>query len=152
MTSNSSGTSGRLAFRISPELLARAEAALEAVRGDPTHPPHVKELVAVILELTDTGLDYYFLEPLRRVRIGTVGMSTARLGIAAAGRSIPPIVRRVLTSMDEEQILEIADFLDELLIRDSDLPISSSVSTREQTTSAASTRHPPTNRQLRLGT
>ena len=108
----------RVAFRISPELMDRAQAAVAAVRADPSKKQTVKELVKVILEMTDTGLDYYFVEPLRRARVGTMGMSTARLGIAAAGRGIPPIVRRVLTSLSEQQLLSIADFLDEILLPD----------------------------------
>jgi hypothetical protein len=120
MISDHEKNSSRVAFRISPELMARAEATLQAVRQNPEHPPHVQDLVAVILELTENGLDYYFLEPLRRMRVGAMGMTTARLGIAAAGRSIQAIVRRVLSSLNEEQILSIAEFVDELLIRGSE--------------------------------
>lgn len=107
----------RVAFRISPELLERAETALQQVRENPTRPPHVDALVTVILELTDSGLDYYFLEPLRRIEAGAMSMASARLGIAAAGRGLPTIIRRVVASLDEQQILALADFLDELLVR-----------------------------------
>lgn len=122
MTGDLAKNSNRVAFSISPGLMTRAEASLEALRRDPAHAPHVKELVAVVLELTESGLDYYFLEPLRRARVGAMGMTTARLGIATAGRAISPLVRRVMSSLDEEQILSIADFVDELLIPDSEKP------------------------------
>lgn len=106
---------GRIAFRISAELRARTEAAVAAVRDDPGDPGRVGELVEAVLELTDTGLDYYFLEPLRRAEVGAMGTTAARLGIATAGRGIPPIVRRVISGMDEEQVLSIADFIEEIL-------------------------------------
>ena len=105
-----------VAFQISPELMAEAQEALAAVRQDPAHKPNVEALLDVVLELTDRGLDFYYLEPLRRARAGTMTTSAAKLGLAAAGRGIPPIIRRVIGSLDEDQILGIADFIDEILI------------------------------------
>lgn len=107
-----------VAFEISPELMARAEEALAAVRAEPGHTPNVDALVEVILELTDRGMDFYYLEPLRRARVSAMATSAARLGFAAASRGIPAIIRRVVSSLDEEQLLGIVDFIDEILIRE----------------------------------
>ena len=117
MSDDDAGTVNLVAFQISPELMARAEAALAAVREEPAQGPAVEELVEVVLEMTDRGLDFYYLEPLRRAEAGAMTTSAARLGIAAAGRGIPAIIRRVVRSLDEEQILSIADFIDEILVR-----------------------------------
>lgn len=105
-----------MAFQISPELMRRARQAVAAVRADPGHEPHVEELVEVVVELTDRGLDFYYMEPLRRARAGAMTASAARVGLAAAGRGIPAIIRRVVSSLDEDQIREIADFVDEILV------------------------------------
>ncbi len=107
-----------VAFRISPELMERAQAALQAVREDPSDEVRVETLVEVILELTDRGMDFYYLEPLRRAQTGPITTSAARLGLAAAARGIPAIIRRVVSSLDEEQVLSIAGFVDEILIRE----------------------------------
>ena len=107
-----------VAFRISPELMERAQAALRAVREDPSDEDEVNALLEVILELTDHGMDFYYLEPLRRARAGTITTTAARVGLAAAGRGIPAIIRRVISSLDEGQLLSIADFVDEILIRE----------------------------------
>ena len=113
------GPHGNLvAFQVSPELMQRAQEALATVRRDPADEDGVERLVEVVLELTDRGMDFYYLEPLRRARAGTMTTSAARLGIAAAGRGIPPIIRRVISSLDEEQVLAIAAFLDEILIQE----------------------------------
>jgi hypothetical protein len=108
--------SDRVGFRIPPELRARIEEALAAIREDPADRARVEDLVEIVLELTDFGLDYYYLEPLRRAGLGAMGMVPARMGIATVGRGFPPIVRRVLLSLDEEQILEIAGFIEDLLV------------------------------------
>lgn len=107
-----------VAFRISSEFMERAQAALRGVREDPSDGDSVEALVEVILELTDRGMDFYYLEPLRRARAGAITTSAARLGIAAAGRGIPAVIRRVVSSLDEEQVLSIAGFVDEILIRE----------------------------------
>jgi hypothetical protein len=116
MTDKAASGSDRVGFRISPDLRARTEAALATVRADPADRARVEELVEVVLELTEVGLDYYYLEPLRRARVGAMGSTAARMGIATVGRGIPAIVRRVIVSLDEEQVLEIADFIADLLV------------------------------------
>ena len=116
MSDASESRADLVAYQISPELMAEAQEALAAVREDPAEEANVETLLEVVLELTDRGMDFYYLEPLRRARVGTVTASAARLGIAAAGRSIPPIIRRVISSLDEEQLLSIVDFLDEILV------------------------------------
>ena len=117
MSDDDDGTMNLVAFQISPELMARAEAALAAVREEPAQGPAVEELVEVVVEMTDRGMDFYYLEPLRRAEAGAMTTSAAKIGIAAAGRGIPAIIRRVVRSLDEEQILSIADFIDEILVR-----------------------------------
>ena len=117
MPDSSKASVNLVAFQISPELMERAEEALAAVRRDPAREDNVEELIDVVLEMTDRGMDFYYLEPLRRAEAGAMTTSAARLGIAAAGRGIPAIIRRVVRSLDEEQILSIADFIDEILVR-----------------------------------
>lgn len=77
----------------------------------------MRQLVEVIVALTETGLDYFFIHPLQLAEVGTVSLATARIGVGAARTGIPRLVRRVVGSMDDEERLAIADFLDGILIR-----------------------------------
>ena len=122
MTQSHDDTANLVAFRISPELMEQAQAALRAVREDPSDEDRLGALVEVILELTDRGMDFYYMEPLRRAQVGAITASAARLGLAAASRGIPAIIRRVVSSLDEEQVLSIAGFVDEILIREGEGP------------------------------
>ncbi len=110
----------RLAFEISPELRERVEATIEAVRGDPGDRAGVGDLISTIQELTETGLEYYFLLPLELAEVGGVSRSTARVGVAAARQGMPHVIRRVVGSMSEQELLAIVDFLDGMLIRNDD--------------------------------
>ena len=105
-----------LAFPVPPELRGRAEAVIEKVRSDSTPKAHADELTELIVELTHAGLHSYFLAPLERIEIGALSLGTAKVGVAAAGKSLPTLVRRVLARMTDEQLREIAEILDEMLI------------------------------------
>jgi len=105
-----------LAFPVPPDLRERAEVIIEKVRGDRTPKAHADELIEIIVELTHTGLHSYFLAPLERVEVGTIALGTAKLGVAAAGKSLPTLVRRVLGKMSDEQLREIVEVLDEMMV------------------------------------
>lgn len=108
---------GRVAFEISAELRRRCEEAIAAVRAADEPREHLAELVEAVVELTDTGLDFYFLYPLERVGAGRVARGTAQVGVAAARRGLPTVVRRVVGSLSNGQVLELVDFIDEILVR-----------------------------------
>ena len=108
----------RLAFPLEPEEVRRIEDVLGRMREARDPRALVEDLALLVAELTERGLDRYFLEPLRRVEAGPVARSAARLGVSAAARTLPPMVRRVLRSLDGEQLRGIADFLEERLERE----------------------------------
>ena len=76
------------------------------------------ELVKVVLEMTDRGLYYYFLHPLEEAGVGIVTRKAVSLALGTAGRTLPVVVRKTVKSLNDEQLLKIADFVDHILIRD----------------------------------
>ncbi len=109
---------GRVAFSISAELRRRCEAVIDAIRQAEDPSDHLDELAEVVVDMTDCGLDFYFLHPLERAGAGRVAKTTTRVGLAAARRGLPAVIRRVMASFTDEQVLEIADFIDEILLRE----------------------------------
>lgn len=110
---------GRVAFQISADLRRRAESVVETIRSDPDKKKHAPALVEVVLEMTDAGLHFYFLHPLERAGVGVVTRSAVDLAIGTAGRTLPMVVRKTIQSLNDEQILTIAEFLDEILVQES---------------------------------
>ena len=108
----------RFAFAVPPELAARTEAVVAKLRSDDDRKQHVPELVEVVLELTETGLHYYFLHPLELAKVGVVARSAAKVGIAAAGRGIPVIVQKVVSGMSDDQLLAVAEFMARTMVRE----------------------------------
>ncbi|MCA9604126.1 MAG: hypothetical protein H6511_00585 [Holophagales bacterium] len=79
------------------DLLARLDAA-----DDPTD--LVRELSDLVSRLTASGLDYYFMLPLREARAGFMVERSAALGISSALRVMEPLLRGVLGRLKGDQL------------------------------------------------
>ena len=100
-----------LRFHYSRELHARALAVLEALErdGDPTR--HRQALGDLVVELTDAGLDYYFLRPLELADAGFVVRQSANLGMMGAKNFMSPVLRSVIGRMEAFQLRIVAGFI-----------------------------------------
>jgi len=107
---------GWVAFEISSELRQRAETVVSNLRSDPEKQKHVPELVEVVLAMTDRGLHYYFLHPLEEAGVGVVTRKAVALALGTAGRTLPMVVRKTVKSLNDDQLLSIADFVDHILV------------------------------------
>ena len=113
----SDGESGRalIAFEISSDLRERIEAVIAEMRDAEKPKQHVAELVTVVLEMTDVGLDYYYLRPLGAIEAGFVLRNTAKVGLAAAKKSLPLLIRKVVSGLSDKQLLALTDVLEEMV-------------------------------------
>jgi len=107
---------GWVAFEISAELRRRAESVVRRIRNDSDKRRHVPDLVEIVVAMTDRGLYYYFLHPLEEAGVGAVTRKAVDLAIGTAGRTLPIVVRRTVNSLNDQQLLSIADFIDQILI------------------------------------
>ena len=61
-----------------------------------------------MVELTDAGMDDYFLRPLRLAQVGFVVQQTANLGVAGATRIVAAMIHTIIGRPDKDQILTVA--------------------------------------------
>ena len=115
MPTNEAETGGRVAFEIDPTQYARVLGVVAALREDPADREVVGSLIDLVLDLTDTGLTYFFLHPLELVSVGAVRRKGAEVAIGTAGRVLPSVVRSTVGSMDEKQLLRLADFIEQMV-------------------------------------
>lgn len=80
---------------------------------DPTR--YTNALSDLVLELTDSGLEYYYLRPLKLAQVGFVVEQSAQLGISGVKRVIAPIVRNIIGSMDAKQLLTVCRHIRHLM-------------------------------------
>jgi hypothetical protein len=79
----------------------RVLAALERAE-DPTQ--HVGALSGLVVDLTEVGLDYYFLRPLQQAKVGFVARQMASLGMSGVLQVMSPIIRSVLAGTNAAQL------------------------------------------------
>ena len=96
-------------------LRTRTVKLLAKIDGDADPTPHTDDLCTLVIELTQSGMDYYFLKAVVDAKLGFVARQTAGLGIAGAMRVVAPIVRSVLGGADAAQLKAVSKHITGLM-------------------------------------
>ncbi len=104
-----------LRFYHSESLRARTLGVLETVETAEDATDHRQALAELILELTRSGLDYYFLKPVQAAEVGFVGEKSTKMGIASILKVMGPVTRRIIGGMDENQLLSVTSHIRHLM-------------------------------------
>ncbi|KPP98199.1 hypothetical protein [Marinobacter sp. HL-58] len=75
----------------------------------------IDKLFELIVEMTDNGLDFFFLEPLRRLNASSMLMGMARMGISSMLKGSKMVVHKVLKKLDDRSLAAILDFIEEII-------------------------------------
>jgi hypothetical protein len=100
-----------------PEALRKKTlAVLDALEGaeDPTD--HRDALADIVVELTNSGLDYYFMKPLKLAKAGFVVQQSANLGMAGARQVMGSVIRSILGRMDGPQLRSVCGSIRQLML------------------------------------
>jgi hypothetical protein len=100
-----------LRFPLPPALRARTVKMLARLDGDADPTRHTDDLCALVLTLTESGMDHYFLKAVADAKLGFVARQTASLGVAGAVRVMAPIVRSVLGGADAAQLRAVSQHI-----------------------------------------
>lgn len=93
------------ALRTVEDLRARGKADKQAI----------DQLYALIIEMTEEGLDFFFLEPLRRLNASSMMMGMARVGISSMVKGSRMVVHKVMKKLDDNSLSAILDFIEEII-------------------------------------
>lgn len=88
---------------------------LDALERAPDATAHRDTLADVVVELTDCGMDYYFMRPLEAAKSGFIVRQSASLGLAATRQVLGSAIRNVVGRMDGPQLLSICDSIRRLM-------------------------------------
>lgn len=100
-----------LRFRHSPALQAKTEAVLAALEESPERAGHGEALADLVEELTEAGMNYYYLRALKDARVGFVVEQSARLAMSGAVRLISSVSRKFIVRMGDAQLLAVAQHI-----------------------------------------
>lgn len=104
-----------LRFYHSEALRTKTLSVLDALEtaGDATS--QREALAELVLELTETGLAYYFVKPVQAANVGFLAEQTTKLGIAGILRVMGPVARRVIGGMGAPQLVSVSSHIRHLM-------------------------------------
>jgi hypothetical protein len=112
---SSPSTQPSLRFYHSKSLRAKTLAVLATLEKAKDSKQHRDALADVIVELTDSGMEYYFLRPLKLAKAGFFTEQSANLGMAVATRALASVIRNIVGRMDNPQLLFVCGYVRQLM-------------------------------------
>jgi hypothetical protein len=104
-----------LRFYHSSHLRDRSLAVLDAVEQAEDATSQRGDLAELVMELTEAGLDYYFIKPIQDAEVGFMAEKSTKMGISGILRMMAPVTRRVLGGMTSDQLLVVTGHLRHLM-------------------------------------
>jgi hypothetical protein len=81
---------------------------------DATH--HRNALADIVVQLTNSGMDYYFMKPLKLAKAGFIVQQSANLGLAGAQQVMGAVIRNIIGLMDRPQLLSVCGSIRQLML------------------------------------
>jgi hypothetical protein len=104
-----------LRFYHSASLRTRTISVLDALEAAEDATSQRDALAEIVLELTETGLAYYFVKPVEAAKVGFMAEQSTKLGIAGILRVMGPVTRRVIGGMDAQQLRSVSNHIRHLM-------------------------------------
>jgi hypothetical protein len=105
-----------LRFYHSKKLRAKTLAVLASIEKAKDSAQYRDALADIIVELTDSGMDYYYLRPLKIAQAGFFVEQSANLGMSAATRMLGSVIRNIVGRMDRPQLLAVCAYIRQLMV------------------------------------
>ena len=90
-------------------LLSTLEQAQDATK-------HRDALSSLVVELTNSGMDYYFMNPLRLAKPGFIVEQSANLELAGVEQVMGSVVRQIIGRMDGPQLISVCGSIRQLML------------------------------------
>jgi len=101
------GSKPFLRFHHSQELRMKTIEVLEGVENAEKATAHSGRLTELILELTDCGMDQYFLQSLKATKANFVVQQSAALGMSGVQKVMGTVTRNIIGRMNDRQLLSV---------------------------------------------
>ena len=107
-----------IAFPISDALKIEADQVMENLRLQPSDSACRRSFVAIINRLADYGIDFFFVDSIRHAGLSNFIVKGAKIGLQGFKAALQPLLRRIVSSMDDEQIIRVLDFMEDVFVSD----------------------------------
>lgn len=110
-----------LGFPLSEGLENRVQEILVDLKNNTNRRQFALKLFQVVSDLSDEGLDYFFIQSLKRAGLGRIKMIAVENAIKVGKKAILTVGKGILKAMNDEQLLIIGSVLeDSLTVRSED--------------------------------
>ena len=96
-----------LRFHHSQELRVKTLEVLEVIEGAEKATAYSGQLTKLVLELTDSGMDQYFLQSLKATKANFVVQQSASLGLSGVQKVMGTVIRNIIGRMDDRELLSV---------------------------------------------
>ena len=105
-----------LRFHHSAALRRKTLTLLTALEQAEDATAHRDALAKLVIELTSSGMDCYFMKPLKRAKPGFVVEQSANLGLAGVQQVMGSVVRQIIGRMDGPQLVSVCGSIRQLML------------------------------------
>jgi hypothetical protein len=81
---------------------------------------YADRLMDLVEEISNHGMTYFFLHPVEMVGMNSVAQKTIGVTINSGKKAVLSVSRQLARRLDEQQLRDIADFLEGLLVEVAD--------------------------------
>jgi len=104
-----------LRFYHSEALRAKTLDVLTTLEKAKDSTQHRNALADIVVELTDNGMDYFFMRPLKLAKVGFLVEQSANLGLGATKRVFGSVIRNVIGRMDNPQLRSVCSSIRQMM-------------------------------------
>jgi hypothetical protein len=105
-----------LRFHHSQDLRDKTLRLLDAVDGARDATIFSLQITELVLELTESGMDQYFLHPLKTTKANFVVQQSAALGLAGVQKVMGTVIRNMIGRMDGRQLVSVSASIRQFMV------------------------------------
>lgn len=105
-----------LRFHHSQELRLKTMEILEKIESADKPTAYSGQLTNLILELTDSGMDQYFLQSLKATKANFVVQQSAALGLSGVQKVMGTVIRNIIGRMNDRQLISVCGSIRQFMV------------------------------------
>jgi hypothetical protein len=114
--SEPAGAGPFLRFHHSATLRKKTLALLDAIEQADDATVHRDALAELVVELTGSGLDAFFIKPLKAARAGFIVEQSAALGMKGVQQVMASVIRQIIGRMGGPQLLSVSGSIRQFML------------------------------------
>ena len=76
---------------------------------------HRDAVAEIVVELTNSGMDCYFMKPLKHAKAGFIVEQSANIGMAGVQQVMGSVIRNIIRRMESQQLLSVCGSIRQLM-------------------------------------